>query len=60
MDVGFSVNLRDEDGDIFDECVLLHVGENTLLKFTDIKELRNFASSINDCVGEIKDMGLTT
>ena len=22
MDVGFSVNLRDEDGDIFDECIL--------------------------------------
>jgi len=58
MDVGFSINLRDEDGDIYNECILLHVRENTILKFTDVKELKGFALFINGCVGEIRDMGL--
>ena len=32
MDITFSVNLHDSDGDVYDECLLLHVGGNVIIR----------------------------
>jgi hypothetical protein len=55
MKYSFSVNLYDKDGDEFDKCILVHVGDNTMIKFKDINELEKFADDILSSLGEIKD-----
>ena len=32
MEVTFSVNRYDYEGDLLDECVLLHLGKNTIIR----------------------------
>ena len=32
MEVTFSVNRYDYEGDLVDECVLLHIGKNTIIR----------------------------
>lgn len=53
MRVGFSINQYDEDGEVFDECVLLHL-ENTILRFNSLTEVIAFRNAINTCIDEIE------
>lgn len=53
MNVTFSVNQYDSDGDMFDKCVLLHF-ENTILRFQTVEELEEFKEGIEKCLKEIK------
>lgn len=56
MTASFSINLYDNEGDAFEECILLYCNENTILKFKNISELNDFANSIkNDLIPEIKE-----
>ena len=55
MNYGFSLNLRDDDGDVYEECLLVHVGDKTIIKFKDDKELEEFAKRILGSLPEIKE-----
>lgn len=53
-EIMFGVNLYDKDGDIAEECVLLHIG-NTILKFDDVAELKRFSGHIISMIPEIME-----
>lgn len=55
MKYGWSLNLHDRDGDVYEECVLVHVGEDTILKFKSVEELDAFADKIKGSIREIKE-----
>ena len=56
MKIGFSINLYDEDGDQFDECILLFVGKDTIIRFSNQVELKDFAREIlNNIIPEIEE-----
>lgn len=55
MQYSFSVNLYDRDGDKFDDSILVHVGEDTIIKFGDVGELEKFAYDILASLSEIRD-----
>ena len=46
MKIGFSINEYDKDGDVYDKCVKLYCGDNTILKFDSINKLMTFARGI--------------
>lgn len=54
MQVKFSVNQYDSDGDCFDECVLLQLDNGILLRFNGIEELKEFVDKTNKCIAEIE------
>lgn len=49
----FSVNQYDSDGDIVDECVLVHVG-TTILRFSTVAEVDAFIKRLEKISSEIK------
>lgn len=51
--VSFSVNMHDEDGDVYDNCILIHVSENLIIRFSNGKDLDDFISELNQCRSEI-------
>lgn len=54
MKATYSINLYDIDGDVWDECVLIHIG-NTILKFDSVKQVEELIESMQVCVEHIKD-----
>lgn len=54
MDYSWSVNLHDGDGDVYEKCVLVHAGEDTILKFKTTRDLALFANRILDSINEIR------
>lgn len=53
-DATFSVNQYDQDGDVVDECVLVHVG-TTILRFSTTKQLDDFVVQLQKISKEIKE-----
>lgn len=52
--VTFSLNQYDRDGDIYDECILLHLREgNVIIRMSDLDELKKFIEGLNNCADEI-------
>ena len=52
--LAWSVNLHDDDGDIYEGCVLLHFGTSTILKFKNAEALRDFGTSVLAMARNIK------
>lgn len=46
LKVGFSINLYDSEGDSFNDCIVLHIGDNLLLKLDNAKELELFIANL--------------
>lgn len=55
MDYGWSTNLHDNEGDIYEQCLLVHIGDNTIIKFKDSVELEQFAERILASLNEIRE-----
>jgi hypothetical protein len=55
MDIGFTVNLHDKDGDVFDKCLLLHFNDTFILKISNLKELDNIIKQLQDIKTEVKE-----
>lgn len=51
----WSINLHDSDGDVFEECILVHAGEDVILKFQNVEYLEEFAKAILRSLPEIKE-----
>ena len=60
MICGYRINFYDEEGDVNEKCIMLHLLDNegydngTILKFKDLNEIGKFVDSINKCITEIK------
>ena len=55
MTYSFAKNLRDSDGDIYEKCLLVFIGDNTIIKFKDSIELEQFANRILESLKEIRE-----
>ena len=55
MQYSWSINLYDYEGDAFEECILAHIGKDTILKFKDSQELEDFARGILGSLKEIRE-----
>lgn len=53
-EVGFSVNQYDRDGDKFDDCILIHIGQTTILRFGSFAEYEMFINQLQGMKEEIK------
>lgn len=53
MKISFSFDLRDSDGDVYEECLLLHCNDDVILKLKDIHELRGMIGQLNKIEKEI-------
>lgn len=53
--ITFSVNLHDTDGDVFEECILLHIENVTILKVKNIEEIQTMIGNLNNIVEEIQE-----
>jgi hypothetical protein len=59
MKIEFSVDLHDKDGDVYDNCIVLHLGDMTMVKIKDIKELEQIIIDLGDIRTElVNDYGL--
>ena len=55
MKVSFSINQYDEDGDAFDQCLLLHFGETSIIRLASVQELKEVIENLNKIVKEIEN-----
>ena len=58
INVTFSKNMYDEDGDNFDDCLLLHLKKNdvkmVILRLDDTEELKQFIENLQTIEQELK------
>ena len=53
--LSFSINMHDDEGDIFEEGILLHLGNGVILHFNNLKEYDHFIDSMQGMKDEIKE-----
>jgi len=54
MNYSWGKNLRDSDGDVYENCLLVFIGDTTIIKFNDSVELERFANQILNSLPEIR------
>jgi len=55
LDITFSVNLHDSDGDVYDECLLLHIGDTAIIRL-ERDGLPQFIKQLKRIDKEIKEL----
>ena len=55
MKYSWALDLYDNEGDAYEECVLAFIGENTIIKFKDSFELEAFAQNIMASLKNIRE-----
>jgi len=56
LSLTYSINQYDSDGDSFDDCILIHnKGDNFILRFENILELRKFKKQLIVCIEQIEE-----
>ena len=60
MRIYFSVDLHDIEGDVYERCILLHIGSESplIIKVKDSDELRSLIEGLQLCERAIKREGL--
>ena len=53
MNIGFSIDMHDKDGDKFNDCLLLHFNDTFLLRLADVKELDEVIKKLQDIKTEV-------
>lgn len=53
MDITFTKNLYDADGDLWDESIYIHCGEDVSLRFLEMDDLDKFIEGVKKCRDEI-------
>lgn len=53
MNIGFSIDMHDKDGDKFDDCLLLHFNDTLLLRLTNVEELDEVIKKLQNIKKEI-------
>ncbi len=55
MDLSFSVDCYDYEGDVYDECILIYIGESTIIRFSTYAEVVAFSSQLSGLLPELKE-----
>lgn len=55
MHYSFAHGLYDNDGDKYEDCLLVFIGKDTIIKFQDSIELEQFAHRILSSLKEIRE-----
>jgi hypothetical protein len=55
MEVSFTLNLHDDEGDVYDNCLLLHFDKKTILKLDNIEELEDIIAVLQDIKTELNE-----
>ena len=55
MKYSYEYNLYDNEGDVYEDCLLVFIGDNTIVKFQDSVELEQFAHRILSSIKEIRE-----
>ena len=54
MRLSFTLNQYDDEGDMWDECILLHIeGDTTIIRLKNIKDLEEMIEKLNSIKKEI-------
>lgn len=53
IEVEFSIDMHDKDGDKFDEGLILHFNDTFLLKLADLKDLDNLIKQLSNIRKEV-------
>lgn len=53
IEVGFSIDMHDKDGDKFDDCLMLHFNDTFLLRLADLKDLDNLIKQLSNIREEV-------
>lgn len=56
MKYSFAHHLYDNDGDKYESCLLVFIGDTTIIKFRDSIELEQFANQILSSLKEIREI----
>jgi hypothetical protein len=54
-DLSFSVNLHDYEGDVYEECIMVHLGNGVILQFKDLEAYEDFIARMVYMKAEIKE-----
>ena len=54
-EIGFSINQHDYEGDVVDDCILLHIDNNTIIRFDSSDSLERFSDDIKNMLKEIRE-----
>ena len=55
MTASYRINIYDQDGDVSDSCILIHIQNDdfietgTILRFNGVEELDSFIKSLKNC-----------
>jgi hypothetical protein len=55
MRASFSVNLHDSDGDIYQECLLIHLEDKVILPMKNKKDLEELIKHLNQIKKELDE-----
>ena len=55
MEYAWAKNLHDNEGDKYEDCLLVFIGGTTIIKFKDSAELEQFANRILHSLKEIRE-----
>ena len=55
MNYSFAHGLYDKDGDEYEDCLLVFIGNDTIIKFKNSIELEQFAHRILSSIKEIRE-----
>jgi hypothetical protein len=53
MDVGFTINLHDSSGHVWDKCLLLHFDESLILRLKGVDDLDDVIKQLKKIKKEI-------
>lgn len=53
--LGFSINLHDKDGDVFEQGILLHLNNGTIITFNTLDEYKDFINQMQSVIPEIEE-----
>jgi hypothetical protein len=55
VDVGFSVDMHDKDGDVVDSCLMIHFNDTFLLRLSDLNEMDILIKKLQNIRQEISE-----
>jgi len=55
MKASFSVNLHDSDGDVYQECLLIHLENNVIIQLKNKKDLEELINKLAEIKKELDE-----
>jgi len=55
MTASFSINLHDKDGDVYQECLLIHLEDKCILQLKNKADLEELIKNLNQIKKELEE-----